>query len=276
MALKKYKPNTPGMRFRSGLTFEELDKKRKADKRLTSGRAFKAGRDSAGRISVRRRGGRNKRKYRQLDFMRDKIGVPGKVTAIEYDPNRSANIALVTYADGERRYILAPRGLRAGQSVENGPKASVALGNSLPLDNIPLGTTVHNVELQHGKGGQLARSAGTAAVLVAKEKDYVTLRLPSGEMRMVFRHCSATIGAVGNEDHMNVTLGKAGRSRWLGRRPKVLGVSMNPVDHPHGGGEGHGSGGRHPVSPTGVPTKGYKTRRKKRGSDKFIVKRRSK
>lgn len=276
MALKKYKPITPGMRYRSGLTFEEIDRKKKSEKGLTSGKPFKAGRDSAGRISVRRRGGQNKRKYRQIDFQRDKVGVPGTVTAIEYDPNRSAYIALITYIDGERRYILAPRGLKRGQQVENGGNAAISVGNCLPLENMPLGTVVHNVELQQGRGGQLARSAGTSAVLVAKEKDYVTLRLPSGEMRLVFRACRATVGEVGNEDHMNVSLGKAGRSRWLGRRPKVRGVSMNPVDHPHGGGEGHTSGGRHPVSPRGVPTKGYKTRKKKKQSDKFIVRRRTK
>jgi large subunit ribosomal protein L2 len=275
MALKKYKPITPGMRYRSGLTFEELDRQKKAEKRLTKGRSFKAGRDSAGRISVRRRGGQNKRKHREVDFYRDKTGVLGTVTAIEYDPNRSANIALITYADGERRYIIAPRGLQRGQKVESGEQASVSVGNAMPLHRMPLGTTVHNVELQYGRGGQLARSAGAAAVLVAKERDYVTLRLPSGEMRMVFHKCRATVGEVGNEDHMNVSLGKAGRSRWLGKRPKVRGVSMNPVDHPHGGGEGHTAGGRHPVSPTGVPTKGYKTRRKK-NSDKFIVRRRKK
>ena len=274
MALKKYKPVTPGMRFRSGLTFEEIDRKKKAEKRLTKGKSFKAGRDGQGHISVRRKGGRNKRKYRDIDFMRDKVDVPATVAALEYDPFRSAYIALLKYADGEKRYILAPRGVTHGTRVVSGERAPIQPGNCLPLFNIPLGTTVHNVELKHGKGGQLVRSAGAAAVVVAKEGDYVTLRLPSGEMRMVFNRCSATIGAVGNEEHVNVLLGKAGRNRWLGKRPKVRGVSMNPVDHPHGGGEGHTNGGRHPVSPTGVPTKGYKTRKKKKHSNKFIVKRR--
>ena len=276
MAVKKYNPTTPGRRYMTGLTFEEIDRKKKAEKRLTKGRKFRAGRDAAGRISVRRKGGRNKRKYRELDFRREKHGVPGKVVSVEYDPYRSANIALVQYADGEKRYILAPKGLEKGAAIENGPTAAPRVGNSLPLDNIPLGTTVHNVELKHGKGGQLARAAGAAALLVAKEGDYVTVKLPSGETRMVFKHCSATVGSVGNEEHMNVRLGKAGRARWLGRRPEVVGVSMNPVDHPHGGGEGHTSGGRHPVSPTGVPTKGYKTRKKHKYSDRFIVKRRKK
>ncbi|MFP4010082.1 MAG: 50S ribosomal protein L2 [Spirochaetaceae bacterium] len=276
MAVKKYKPITPGRRYMTGLTFEEIDRKKKAEKGLTKGRKFKAGRDGGGHISVRRKGGRHKRKYREIDFRRDKIGVPGKVVSVEYDPYRSAHIALVQYADGEKRYILAPKGLEKGATVENGPTAAPRVGNSVPLENIPLGTMVHNVELKHGKGGQLARAAGAGALLLAKEKDYVTVKLPSGETRMIFRACSATVGAVGNEEHMNVTLGKAGRGRWLGRRPKVLGVSMNPVDHPHGGGEGHTSGGRHPVSPTGIPTKGYKTRRKHKYSDRFIVKRRKK
>ncbi len=273
MAIKKYKAITPGMRYKTSLVFSEVDKK-SPEKALTKGAAFAAGRDSAGRISVRRKGGRHKRKYREIDFRRDKVGVPGKVVSIEYDPNRTANIALVQYADGEKRYIVAPKGLAAGALIENGENAAVRVGNSLPLERLPLGSTVHNVELQKGRGGQLARSAGAGAVLVAREKDYVTLRLPSGEMRMVFKKCSATIGTVGNEDHMNVSLGKAGRARWLGRRPKVRGVVMNPVDHPHGGGEGKTSGGRHPVSPTGQPTKGYKTRKKRKSSSKFIVKRR--
>ena len=194
--------------------------------------------------------------------------------ALEYDPNRSANIVLLNYADGEKRYILAPKGLNIGDSVQSGPGSPISVGNALPLEAIPLGMSVHNIELQLGKGGQLARSAGAAAVLAAKEGDYATLRLPSGETRMVFKKCYATLGEVGNEDHMNVSLGKAGRNRWLGKRPKVRGVAMNPVDHPHGGGEGKSSGGRHPVSPWGVPTKGYKTRRKKKGSDRFIVKKR--
>lgn len=273
MGLKVYKPNTPGLRYRTTLDFSDLDKK-DAEKRLTKGKAFKAGRDSAGRISVRRKGGRHKRLYRTVDFKRDKHGIPGRVAAIEYDPNRSANLALVIYADGEKRYILAPRGLQKGATVQSGDTVAPSVGNCLPLDSIPLGTSVHNVELQLGKGGQMVRSAGTAAIVQARDGDYVTLRLPSGETRLVFRRCRATIGVVGNEDHMNVSLGKAGTSRHLGRRPKVRGVAMNPVDHPLGGGEGRSSGGRHPVSPWGQPTKGYKTRKKRKSSDKFIVKRR--
>lgn len=273
MAIKTYRPITPGMRYKTTLVFDELTDK-PAEKALTKGLPFRAGRSSTGRISVRRKGGRHKRKYRVVDFRRDKIGVPALVQAIEYDPNRSANIALLTYADGEKRYILAPKGLQVGMSVENGPKAEPRLGNCLPLENIPVGTMVHSIELQLGRGGQMARSAGTSATIAAAEGDYVTLRLPSGEMRMVFRKCSATVGVVGNEDHMNVSLGKAGRSRWLGKRPKVRGVVMNPVDHPHGGGEGRTSGGRHPVTPWGIPTKGYKTRKKRKSSGKFIVKKR--
>lgn len=273
MALKDYNPITPGLRYRTTLDYSDLDKK-EAEKRLTKGRAFKAGRDSAGRISVRRKGGRHKRLYREVDFRRDKNGIPGKVASIEYDPNRSANVALIVYADGEKRYILAPKGLQRGTTVISGDTVPPTVGNSLPLESIPLGTSVHNVELQLGRGGQLARSAGTGAVLVAKDKDYVTLKLPSGEMRMVFRRCRATVGVVGNGDHMNTTLGKAGRSRHLGKRPKVRGVAMNPVDHPLGGGEGRSSGGRHPVSPWGQLSKGYKTRKKRKASDKFIVKRR--
>ena len=276
MAVKKFKPITPGQRYMTGLTFEALDRHQEPNKSLTKGRKSRGGRDAAGRIAVRRKGGRNKRKYRMIDFRRDKKNVPGVVAAIEYDPNRSANIALIKYADGEMRYILAPRGLKTGAKVLAGDQAAVTPGNALPLESVPLGTTVHNVELKHGQGGQLARAAGAGAVVVAKEGDYVTVRLPSGETRMVFKRCIATVGAVGNEDHMNVALGKAGRSRWLGRRPKVRGIAMNPVDHPHGGGEGSTAGGRHPVSPGGTPTKGYKTRKKHKHSDRFIVKRRGK
>lgn len=273
MALKHYRPKTPGLRYTTGLTFEELTRD-KPEKRLTKGQGSSAGRDNNGRIAVRRRGGGHKRRYRQIDFRRDKHGVPGVVKEIEYDPNRSANIALVFYADGEKRYILAPKRLAVGDSVQSGPNAPIAPGNALPLERIPLGMAVHNVELQYGRGGQLVRAAGAGAVLVAREGDYATLRLPSGEMRMVFRKCFATLGIVGNEDHMNISDGKAGRSRWKGKRPKVRGVVMNPVDHPHGGGEGKSSGGRHPVSPWGTPTKGYKTRKKKKQSSNFIVKRR--
>ncbi len=273
MPLKTFNPKTPGLRYKIGLSFEEITRSA-PEKALTKGRAFKAGRDSNGRISVRRKGGRHKRRYREIDFSRQKLNVPGTVMAIEYDPNRSSNIALVVYADGDKRYILAPKGLAVGDDVAAGDQAPIRAGNCLPMEKIPLGTVVHNVELQHGRGGQLVRAAGAGATIVAKDRDYVTLRLPSGEMRMVFRRCHATIGAVGNEDHMNVSLGKAGRNRWLGRRPKVRGVVMNPVDHPHGGGEGRTSGGRHPVSPWGTPTKGYKTRKKRKSSSKFIVKRR--
>ncbi len=273
MGIKNFKPNTPGTRFKSGLSFEELSGN-KPEKALAKGRRFKAGRGAKGRISVWRRGGRHKRKYRIIDFRRDKTGVPGTVASIEYDPNRSANIALVHYRDGEKRYILAPEGLVQGAQVVSGPEAPLEVGNALPLDRIPLGMTVHNVELNLGRGGQMVRSAGAGAALVAKEGDYVTLKLPSGEMRMVFCRCYATLGQVGNTDHMNVSLGKAGRNRWLGHRPKVRGVAMNPHDHPHGGGEGKTSGGRHPVTPWGRPTKGYKTRKKKKLSSKFIVKRR--
>lgn len=273
MALKEYKPNTPGMRYRLSLDYSELDKK-DAEKGLRKGHGKNGGRDSNGRISVRRRGGGNKRVYRQVDFKRDKENVPGTVASVEYDPNRSANIALVVYADGEKRYIIAPRGLQKGATVVAGDSAAPNVGNCLPLESVPLGTTIHNIELQLGRGGQLARSAGASAVVIAKERDYVTVKLPSGETRMIFRRCRATIGSVGNEDHMNVALGKAGRSRHLGKRPKVRGVVMNPVDHPHGGGEGRTSGGRHPVSPWGKPTKGYKTRKKRKSSSKFVVKRR--
>jgi large subunit ribosomal protein L2 len=272
MAIKTYKPITPGMRSWQSLDFSELTKGAKAEKSLTSGRKERAGRDSFGRISVRHKGGGHKRRYRDIDFKRDKIGVPGKVATIEYDPNRSANIALVHYRDGDKRYILAPKGLVAGAAVMSGPSASIEAGNALPLENIPLGFTVHNVELTLGKGGQIVRSAGGGALVAAKEGNYVTLKLPSGEMRMIFKKCYATIGVVGNEDHMNVQIGKAGRNRWLGVRPTVRGMAMNPVDHPHGGGEGR-SKGIHPVTPWGQPTKGYKTRKKHKPSSRFIVSR---
>ncbi|MDE0006955.1 MAG: 50S ribosomal protein L2, partial [Gammaproteobacteria bacterium] len=273
MPLKKSKPITPGSRFATGSDFAELEGD--ADvKTLLRPLGNRAGRGAGGRISVRRRGGRHKRRYRVVDFRRDKLGVSGTVLAVGYDPNRSANLALVCYADGEKRYMLAPRGLTVGRSVMSGPKAAIEVGNALPLKNIPLGMTVHNVELALGRGGQLARAAGGRATLVAKAGDYVTLRLPSGEVRLVFHECMASIGEVGNQDHMNTSLGKAGRARWLGRRPKVRGVAMNPVDHPHGGGEGKSSGGRHPVSPWGKPTKGAKTRRRRKASNAFIVTRR--
>ena len=273
MALKTYKPNTPGLRQKTTLVFSELTAS-KPEKSLTSGLSKKAGRDTFGRISVRRRGGGHKRAYRVIDFKRDKYGIPGVVKTIEYDPNRSANIALVFYADGEKRYMIAPRGIKVGTTVLSGPDAPVQVGNALPLKKVPLGLVVHNVELTLGRGGQLVRSAGLGATLVAKEGDYVTLRLPSGEMRMVFGECYATLGQLGNEDHMNVSLGKAGASRHLGRRPKVRGVAMNPIDHPHGGGEGKTAAGRNPVSPWGKPAKGGKTRSKKKPSGAFIVKKR--
>ena len=273
MAVKKYKPITPGMRYKTGLTFEELTTDR-PHKGLTKGKSSKAGRGGGGRISVRRKGGGHKRKYRAIDFKRDKKGVPGSVATIEYDPNRSAFIALVSYRDGEKRYILAPAGLQVGAAIVSGPDAPLEPGNALPIEKVPLGMVVHNVELTPGRGGQIVRAAGAGATLMAKEGEYATLKLPSGEMRMVLARCYATLGEVGNQDHMNVSLGKAGRGRWLGRRPKVRGVAMNPHDHPHGGGEGKTSGGRHPVTPWGVPTKGYKTRKKKKSSGRLIVKKR--
>jgi large subunit ribosomal protein L2 len=272
MGIKTYKPITAGMRQWTSLDFSELTQSNKPEKSLTSGRKERAGRDSHGRISVRHKGGGHKRLYRNIDFKRDKIGVPGKVATIEYDPNRSANIALIKYVDGEKRYIIAPKGLEINARILSGPGAPIETGNAMPLENIPLGFTVHNVELTLGRGGQMARSAGSGALIAAKEGDYVTLKLPSGETRMVFKKCYATIGVVGNEDHMNVSLGKAGRKRWLGVRPTVRGMAMNPVDHPHGGGEGK-SKGIHPVSPWGQPTKGYKTRSKHKPSSRFIVSR---
>jgi large subunit ribosomal protein L2 len=272
MGIKTYKPITAGMRQWTSLDYSELTGNTRPEKTLTSGRSEKAGRDSRGRISVRHKGGGHKRLYRAIDFKRDKAGVPGRVAAIEYDPNRSSNIALVNYIDGEKRYIIAPKGLELNTRIISGPGAPIEIGNALPLESIPLGFTVHNIELTLGRGGQMARSAGTGALIVAKEGDYVTLKLPSGEMRMVFKKCYATIGVVGNEDHMNVSLGKAGRKRWLGVRPTVRGMAMNPVDHPHGGGEGKNKG-IHPVTPWGQPTKGYKTRKKHKPSSRFIVSR---
>ncbi|GMO17819.1 MAG: 50S ribosomal protein L2 [Spirochaetaceae bacterium] len=274
MGLKTYKPYTPGMRAWQSLDFSEITVS-KPEKSLTEGLPKRAGRDWAGRISVRHQGGGHKRRYRIIDFKRDKTGVPGKVATIEYDPNRSANIALVVYADGEKRYIIAPKGLKVGSKIISGPEAPIEAGNALPLENIPLGFIVHNIELSLGKGAQLSRSAGTGALIAAKEGDYVTLKLPSGETRMVFKKCYAVIGVVGNEDHMNVSIGKAGRNRWLGVRPSVRGMVMNPVDHPHGGGEGK-SKGIHPVTPWGQPTKGYKTRDRHKPSSRFIVSRKKK
>jgi len=272
MGIKTYKPVTPGMRQRASLDYSDLTKDVKPEKSLTKGRSEKAGRDSFGRISVRHKGGGHKRRYRDIDFRRDKTGVPGKVASLEYDPNRSSNIALIFYKDGEKRYIIAPKGLKVGATVVSGPSAPIEPGNALPLENIPLGFTVYNIELTLGKGGQLVRSAGTGALIAAKEGDYVTVKLPSGEMRMVFKKCFATIGNVGNEDHMNTIMGKAGRKRWKGVRPTVRGMAMNPVDHPHGGGEGRNKG-IHPVTPWGQPTKGYKTRKPHKPSSRFIVSR---
>jgi large subunit ribosomal protein L2 len=234
------------------------------------------GRNSYGRITVRHQGGGHKRHYRIIDFKRDKYGIPAKVESIQYDPNRSARIALLVYADGEKRYIISPDGLNVGEMIMSGPEAEVRIGNALPLARIPLGTTVHAIELKPGKGAQFARSAGAGCQIMAREEGMVTMKLPSSEMRMFRENCMATVGQVGNQDHSNEDIGKAGKSRWLGRRPSVRGVAMNPVDHPHGGGEGRTSGGRHPVTPWGVPTKGKKTRNKKKQSGKYIIKRRSK
>ena len=274
MALKVYKPITAGTRARIDLVRDEITTT-KPEKSLTTGKKRNAGRDANGRISVRHKGGGHKRRYRDIDFKRDKHGVPGTVRTIEYDPNRSANIALIFYADGEKRYIIAPKGLEVGQKILSGESASPTVGNALPLEAIPVGFTVHNIELTIGKGGQLARSAGTSALVAAKEGDYVTIRLPSSEVRLVHKKCYATIGTVGNEDRMNTQLGKAGRNRWLGVRPGVRGMSMNPVDHPLGGGEGRGKG-RNPVTPWGQPCKGFKTRKKRKVSSNFIVSRRKK
>ena len=275
MAIKKFKPTTPGQRNKSVADFSELTPKR-PEKRLTEPNPKKAGRNNAGRISVRRRGGGHKRLYRIVDFRRQKDGIPGRVAALEYDPNRSARLALIVYADGEKRYIIAPHELHVGMTIFSGPEAEFQVGNCLPLDRIPLGTVIHNVEMSPGKGGQIARSAGNSCQLLAKEGQFAALRIPSGEMRRVPLKCRATIGQTGNTDHNNISLGKAGRSRWLGRRPKVRGVVMNPVDHPHGGGEGRTSGGRHPVTPWGVPTKGHRTRKKNHRTDKYIIRRRKK
>jgi large subunit ribosomal protein L2 len=272
MPIRQYKPTSPGRRFQTVLDFSELTPK-EPERSLLEPKKSSGGRNALGRMTVRHRGGGHKRLYRVIDFRRDKTNVPGKVAAIEYDPNRSARIALVHYADGEKRYMLAPLGLTVGQEVMAGPNADVRVGNCLPLQNIPTGTIVHNVELKPGRGGQLGRSAGAAIQLMAKEGDRALLKLPSGELRYVRIECRATVGQVGNVDHENVSIGKAGRSRWLGRRPHVRGIAMNPVDHPHGGGEGR-SKGNHPQSPWGQPAKGYKTRRNKR-TDRFIVKRRN-
>ena len=272
MAIRKYKPTSAGRRFQTVQTFDELSTT-KPYKPLTEPLPKSGGRNNRGRVTAWQRGGGHKRTYRVIDFKRDKSDVPGTVSTVEYDPNRSARIALVTYADGDKRYILQPSGVSVGDTVVAGATVDILPGNALPLKNIPLGTQLHNVELKPGKGGQIARSAGSSVQLIAKEGNYASLRMPSGEIRRILKECLATIGQVGNVDHENVSLGKAGRSRWLGRRPNVRGVAMNPVDHPLGGGEGSTAGGRHPVSPWGTPAKGYKTRGRK-PSDKFITQRR--
>ena len=272
MPIKKFRPTTPTRRFQTVVMRDEITKET-PEKSLTAGLKKSGGRNNKGGTTIRFRGGGHKRTYRVIDFKRDKIGIPAKVASIEYDPNRSAHIALLNYVDGEKRYILWPIGLVVGANLMSGPTAEIFVGNSLPLENIPAGTMVHNIELRPGKGGQMARSAGAAAQLVSKEGGIALLKLPSGEVRRVSLVCYATIGQVGNLDHENVSLGKAGRSRYLGRRPHNRGVTMNPVDHPHGGGEGRTSGGRHPVTPWGQPTRGFKTRNNKR-TDRQIVTRR--
>ncbi|HZT70278.1 MAG TPA: 50S ribosomal protein L2 [Terriglobia bacterium] len=274
MGIKTYRPYTETRRFQTGLDFQELTAA-KPHKPLLEPKGRISGRNNHGEITIWHRGGGHKRHYRVIDFKRDKIGIAARVATIEYDPNRSAFISLLHYADGEKRYILYPQGLKVGDQVVAGPNADIVVGNSLPLKNIPLGTTIHNLELRPGKGGQLVRSAGGSAQLVAKEGDYAQVRLPSGEVRRLHVDCVATIGQVGNLDHENIAIGKAGRKRWRGIRPTVRGVAMNPVDHPLGGGEGKTSGGRHPVTPWGKPTRGYKTRHNKR-TDRFIVRRREK
>ena len=274
MSIKKYQPTSPGRRFQTVSSFEEITRV-EPERSLLRSLKRKGGRNNDGRMTVRFRGGGHKRRYRVIDFVRrDKLGVPATVASIEYDPNRSARIALLHYADGEKRYIIAPLDLTVGAQVMAGEKAEIEPGNALPLKSIPLGTLIHNIELKIGKGGQMVRSGGGSARIMAKEGKYAHVRLPSGEVRLVHQECYATIGQVSNIDHEGISLGKAGRTRWLGKRPHVRGVAMNPVDHPMGGGEGKSSGGRHPVSPWGVPAKGYKTRRNK-STDKYIVKKRT-
>jgi large subunit ribosomal protein L2 len=272
MPIKSYRPTTPTRRFQTTVLRDEITRQR-PEKSLVEGKSRTGGRNSTGSISMWFRGGGHKKRYRIVDFKREKTGVPARVAAIEYDPNRSANLALLHYADGEKRYILQPAGLKVGMKIMSGPEADILVGNALPLKNIPPGTLVHNVELKPGKGGQMARSAGSEARLISKEGGYALLKLPSGEVRRVLVDCTATIGQVGNVEHSNISLGKAGRNRWLGKRPHNRGVTMNPVDHPHGGGEGKTSGGRNPVTPWGQPTRGYKTRNNSR-TDKYIAARR--
>jgi large subunit ribosomal protein L2 len=272
MGLKVHKPTSPGRRFQTTLDLSEITRKG-PEKSLLRPLSKTGGRNMYGRITSRYIGGRHKRLFRIIDFKREKIDIPARVVSIEYDPNRSANIALLSYLDGEKRYILAPQELRAGDTVMSGERVDIKPGNSLPLKNIPLGTLIHNIEMKPGKGAQLIRSAGTSAQLMAKEGKYAHIKMPSGEVRLIQLNCYATVGQVGNLDHENISIGKAGRTRWLGRNPRVRGVAMNPVDHPLGGGEGKSSGGRNPVTPWGVPTKGYKTRQNK-ATDKYIMKRR--
>lgn len=272
MGIKTYRPYTETRRFQTGLTFEELTTSQ-PHKPLLEPKTRISGRNNQGELSIWHRGGGHKRMYRIIDFKRDKFGVPARVASIEYDPNRSAFISLLHYADGDKRYILYPLGLKVGDRVVSGPGADIVVGNALPLKNIPAGTMIHNIELRPGKGGQLVRSAGGAAQLLAKEGDYAQVRLPSGEVRKVYMDCIATIGQLGNVEHENISIGKAGRKRWMGIRPTVRGVAMNPVDHPHGGGEGKTSGGRNPTTPWGKPTRGYKTRHNKQ-TDRLIVKQR--
>lgn len=276
MPIKKYKPTSPARRNMSVSTFEEITAV-EPEKSLLAPLFKRAGRNNQGKITVRHHGGGHKRKYRIIDFKRTKDGIPGRVATIEYDPNRSANIALLHYADGEKRYILAPKGLKVDAVVVSGPDSDIKVGNTLPLINIPVGTVIHNIEMKPGKGGQLVRAAGTEAQLLGKEEEYVSIRLSSGEVRRIHKNCRATIGSVGNEDHELIKIGKAGRSRWLGQRPEVRGSVMNPNDHPHGGGEGRSPIGRKsPMSPWGKPTLGYKTRKKGKASDQYIIRRRKK
>ena len=275
MGIKKYKPVTPTLRFKTGYTFEEITKS-KPEKTLITPLPKKAGRNNQGRITIRHRGGGHKRHYRIIEFKRNKIDIPAKVAAIEYDPNRSARIALLHYADGEKRYILAPVGLKVGEQILSGEKVDIRVGNALPLNNIPLGSIIHNIEFKPGRGGQLARSAGTYGQLIAKEGNYVHVRMPSGHVHLLRKECYATMGQVGNLEHNSIVYGKAGRRRWLGWRPTVRGVVMNPHDHPMGGGEAKTSGGGHPVSPWGVLAKGGKTRKKHKYSDDYIIKSRKK
>ena len=273
MPTNKYKPTSPGRRFMSVSTFEELTRGKKPEKSLMVAIPSNAGRNNQGKITVRHQGGGHKKQYRIVDFKRNKLGIPGKVAAVEYDPNRTSRIALIHYADGEKRYILAPLALKVGDNIQNGPDAEIKPGNALPIRNIPVGTTIHNIEIKQGRGGQLVRSAGGAAQLLAKEGDYAQVRMPSGEVRLVPVVCFATIGQLGNVDHSNENVGKAGKSRWRGKRPSVRGMTMNPFDHPHGGGEGRSGAGGNPQTPWGKPALGYRTRRNK-STNKMIVRRR--